>query len=165
VFHNTGYPFSVIDGATSEDILYYGGQLFAQQTATGFDNHCGGASHHVNPDGTGTSCAFASAFGTATGFGQSRRNQLFGPNFTDADLDITKGFKVPKWEAGSLKLGAQFFNTLNHPNFQLPYNNTLDGTQLGLIHSMASTPTSILGSFLGGDASPRLIQFKASFVF
>jgi hypothetical protein len=28
-----------------------------------------------------------------------------------------------------------------------------------------SSPTSIYGSFLGGDGSPRLIQFKAQFTF
>jgi hypothetical protein len=28
-----------------------------------------------------------------------------------------------------------------------------------------NTPTSILGSFLGGDANPRLVQLKANFTF
>jgi hypothetical protein len=40
-----------------------------------------------------------------------------------------------------------------------------DGASDGTLTSAASTPTSILGAFLGGDASPRLIQLKASFVF
>jgi hypothetical protein len=30
---------------------------------------------------------------------------------------------------------------------------------------LVSPPTSILGSFLGGDASPRLIQLKANITF
>jgi hypothetical protein len=35
----------------------------------------------------------------------------------------------------------------------------------GLSHNLQATPTSILGSGLGGDAAPRLIQLKATFVF
>jgi hypothetical protein len=35
----------------------------------------------------------------------------------------------------------------------------------GTIVSTVNTPTSILGSFLGGDASPRLIQFRAEVKF
>jgi hypothetical protein len=35
----------------------------------------------------------------------------------------------------------------------------------GTIQATVAPPTSILGSFLGGDASPRLIQVKAQFVF
>jgi hypothetical protein len=30
---------------------------------------------------------------------------------------------------------------------------------------MANPPTSIFGAFLGGDAAPRLIQFKGSINF
>jgi hypothetical protein len=41
----------------------------------------------------------------------------------------------------------------------------LNNSSSGLIYAAASTPTSVLGAFLGGDASPRLIQLKASFVF
>ena len=72
---------------------------------------------------------------------------------------------MPKWESAKMKVGVQFFNLFNHPNFQLPLSDVNDGTSDGLIYSAASTPTSILGAFLGGDASPRLIQVKATFVF
>jgi len=56
----------------------------------------------------------------------------------------------------------------NHPNFFTP-TNVLNpaGTQsqFGLITSAASGPTSILGSGLGGDSSPRIIQLKAQISF
>ncbi len=71
---------------------------------------------------------------------------------------------MPHWESGNLKLGAQFFNLFNHPNFGQPLSD-VEGTNLGQINSLVSTPTSILGSFLGGDAAPRLIQLKATFTF
>src|ERR1035437_9644174 len=126
-----------------------------------FDTHCGGAKHAgVNP------IPFASVelFATATAFGQQRRNQLFGPNYTDSDLDVAKNIRIPKWESAKVQLGVQFFNVFNHPNFAQPVNDTENGPGgYGVIQSAVSPPTSILGSFLGGDASPRLIQLKANF--
>jgi len=167
-FHHNGYPVSVLDSAgaafftSSGQSGTYNGPLYAQQTGTGFATHCGGEGHTIL---TGNSCPFAADFAPATNFGQSRRNQIYGGNFTDSDLDVTKGFKVPGLEGGSLKLGAQFFNMFNHPNFAQPYNDVEAPATLGQLHNLQTTPTSILGSFLGGDASPRLIQLKASFVF
>ena len=65
---------------------------------------------------------------------------------------------------GNSKVGAQFFNLFNHANFQIPDAELTSGT-FGVINNTANTPTSILGAFLGGDASPRLIQFKGTFSF
>jgi hypothetical protein len=162
VFHSTGLPFSVVDSATSGDNFgNYGGPLYAQQIAPlNGHNHCGGESA-----ANGTPCAFANGnyFTTATDFGQSRRNQMFGPNYTDSDFSISKGFGMPGWESGKLKVGAQFFNLFNHPNFGQPTSN-VSGTP-GLIQSAVNPPTSILGAFLGGNASPRLIQLNAKFDF
>ena len=62
-------------------------------------------------------------------------------------------------------MGFQFFNLFNHPNFQIPLADDTYGPSNGIIYTTANTPTSILGAFLGGDASPRLIQLKASFNF
>jgi hypothetical protein len=159
VFHSTGLPFSVIDSGTAASIGYYGGPLYAQQTAPlNGHNHCGGESA-----ANGTACAFAADFGPASDFGQSRRNQMFGPNYTDSDFSASKGFSMPGWESGKLKIGAQFFNLFNHPNFAQPTNNVAGS--IGVIQSAVNPPTSILGAFLGGNASPRLIQFNAKFDF
>jgi hypothetical protein len=68
-------------------------------------------------------------------------------------------------ESAKLKVAVQFFNLFNHTNFQLPLSDVNDGPSDGLLYSAASTPTSVLGAFLGGDASPRLIQLKGTFVF
>jgi hypothetical protein len=159
VFHNTGYPFSVTDA--TGDILN-GNAALARQVDNNFNHHCGGASHAnqitLNP------CDFASHFTSSTDYGQQRRNQLYGPNYTDADLDVSKGFKMPHWESAQVKLGAQFYNVFNHPNFQIPLDDVNDSAD-GVIYANANTPTSILGAFLGGDASPRLIQLKGSFTF
>jgi hypothetical protein len=58
----------------------------------------------------------------------------------------------------------QFFNILNHANFDQPVGDIYD-PQFGQINNTVSVPTSILGSFLGGDASPRVIQLKATLSF
>jgi hypothetical protein len=57
-----------------------------------------------------------------------------------------------------------FFNLFNHPNFDQPGADIASPT-FGTITSTVNTPTSILGSFLGGDASPRQIQLKGSLTF
>ena len=159
VFHSTGLPFSVTDTGTAGGIGFYGGPLYAKQTAPlGGNNHCGGTSA-----ANGTPCAFANDYTTATDFGQSGRNQMYGPNYTDSDFSISKGFAMPGWDSGKLKVGAQFFNLFNHPNFGQP-TNSVSGTP-GLIESTVNPPTSILGSFLGGNASPRLVQLNAKFDF
>ena len=155
VFHNTGYPFSVTDNTGN---IIFGNPALAQQTDNNFNHHCGGGAHTLTP------CDFASHFTSSTDYGQQRRNQLYGPNYTDTDMDISKGFKVPRTEAATFKVGVQFFNLFNHPNFQIPDNDVNDSTN-GEIYTTANTPTSILGAFLGGDASPRLIQLKGTFTF
>jgi hypothetical protein len=156
VFHNTGYPFSV--GDDTGDILY-GNSALAKQTDNDFNHHCGGGSHTLVP------CDFASHFTSSSDYGQQRRNQLFGPAYSDFDMGFNKGFSIPHWESAQLKVGVQMYNTFNHTNFQIPNNDVNDGPANGLIYTTANTPTSILGAFLGGDASPRLIQFKGTFSF
>jgi hypothetical protein len=49
-------------------------------------------------------------------------------------------------------VGAQFFNLFNHPNFDQPVSD-ISTPDFGTIISAVNTPSSILGSFLGGDAS------------
>ncbi len=174
VFHSTGLPFSVIDSSTPAN--YGGGSLFADQLAYGIGGHCGGAKY-AGLNGATAECSFAAPgnssagfanFDYASGFNVQRRNQFTGSGYTDTDLSLTKGFGIPHWEAANLRLGAQFFNILNHPNFAQPVNDVESGSGqggFGTINGTVNTPTSILGSFLGGDASPRLIQLKATFSF
>jgi hypothetical protein len=54
---------------------------------------------------------------------------------------------------------------LNHPNFDQPVNNISNTGQFGKIISTVSPPTSMPGSGLGGDSSPRQIQLIAKFIF
>jgi hypothetical protein len=67
-------------------------------------------------------------------------------------------------ETAKLGVGVQFFNLFNHPNFEGPVND-VNNASFGHVLDTVNTPTSILGSFLGGDASPRLIQLTVKFNF
>ncbi len=173
-FHNTGYPFTVTANTVASGIPFYPALLYAQQIAPIKNNHCGGVNHSIyGPPGTfnpagAIPCSFVSSFADPTALGQGRRNEIYGSSYTDTDLAITKSFAIPHWESAHLKVGAQFFNLFNHPNLANA-NSNIDsgpaGQPYGTISNTVNTPTSILGAFLGGDASPRLIQLTGKFTF
>jgi hypothetical protein len=75
-----------------------------------------------------------------------------------------KNTKIPRWESAQFGIGFQAFNFLNHPNFGRPGRFSETST-FGQIVYMESPPTGILGSLLGGDASPRNIQLKVQLQF
>lgn len=111
------------------------------------------------------SCLLASNFADPTNnWGSQRRNQFRGPGYFDTDFAVEKAFGIPKWESAQFSIGARFFNVLNHPDFYFPIMN-LDNPRFGQITQTVSTPTSIFGSGLGANASPRLVQLQAKFVF
>ncbi len=174
VFHSSGLPFTFTDGTTAGAFANYGGALYAQQTVQHLPTKCSSIQNFVT--GTSNPCSAAFDFAPATDFGQQERNQIFGPSYTDTDMSVYKTFAMPKYDSVHLKLGVQFFNLFNHPNFGQPSHDiapcyqadgTFDcaGTTVGQSSSTVNPPTSILGSFLGGDASPRLIQLKANINF
>jgi hypothetical protein len=100
----------------------------------------------------------------ATGFGNQRRNQVYGPAFFNTDLTVMKNFRIPHWEGAQFQVGVQAFNILNHPNFDQPVGD-IANPQFGQSIRTAATPTSIFGSFLGADASPRALQIRAQLRF
>jgi Carboxypeptidase regulatory-like domain len=92
------------------------------------------------------------------------RNRFRGPGYFNTDFAVMKNTKLPRWEKAQLGIGFQFFNFFNHPNFGLPHNDISD-PEFGQISYLESPPTTILGSGLGGDASPRMIQLKVQLQF
>lgn len=167
LFADTGLPFTVIDSGNTALLGGYnygpatGADLFANDTRPPFS--CG-RSAAITP------CMTAAQFPSSVGpggiatFGAQRRNQVFGPGFLDYDMSALKTFPIPHWEAAKFQIGAQAFNLLNHPNFDQPVGD-IANPQFGSIIRTVGPPTSIFGSFLGGDASPRALQIKAQLIF
>jgi len=170
VFTRTGYPFTVVDSAVSGTLFgenFFSGLgpiVFANQVTPGSFS-CGAASAKAACPIMLTAYTPTSyGPGTANTWGNQRRNQIYGPSYINTNLTLMKNFKFPHWESAKFAIGAQFFNILNHPNFDQPVGdiaNSLFGTSQ---HTM-NTPTSIYGSFLGADASARQIQLRTTLNF
>jgi hypothetical protein len=167
IFARSGLPFTVVDGANTGALGSYnygpatGLDLFASSLAGPLS--CGSSA-------TTTPCMTSSQFFSPVGpggiatFGNQRRNQIRGPVFFNTDLSLMKNFHIPHTEHAEFKVGAQAFNLFNHPNFDQPVND-IASSQFGSIIRTVSSPTSIFGSFLGGDGSPRAVQIRAQFNF
>jgi hypothetical protein len=172
IFYRTGFPYSVTDGSAGS-YLVGGGTILATSTTSGRPS-CG-SSNVYGTNGTGTPCLTASDFAPSAaanagnniapienGFGNQDRNQYRGPGYFDTDLNAYKSFTIH--ERFKFQVGAEFFNLFNHPNFAPPHTSITD-PQFGFTTSTVNVPTSILGSFLGGDASPRLVQLHGEVRF
>jgi hypothetical protein len=102
-------------------------------------------------------------------FGDSGRNTVRGPHFTDSDIYVTKNFKIR--EGLTFRFDTQMFNAFNHANFALPSNvqagvpGGLIPARFGTLQSTISPPTGLLGVGLGGDSSPRMIAFQGRIEF
>jgi hypothetical protein len=167
IFTRSGLPFTVIDGDVSSAIAannfnYPPGGL----AATIFANAPGPTTiSSCGKEAVSAPCLNINGFTSpAATFGAQARNQFRGSTYFNTDMAIMKSFRIPGWEAGRIAAGVQAFNLFNHPNFDLPVND-ITSSQFGNVVTTVSTPTSILGSFLGGDASPRLLQVKAQLSF
>jgi hypothetical protein len=166
LFTRSGLPYTVVDTASSDTLagFGYGANVYANFTGSSYPN-CDGPKGGANQIPCLNIANFSSPIAqTVPSYGAQRRNQFYGPHYFDTDMTIMKYTQVPHWETAKIGIGAQFFNLFNHPNFQSPVNDINNGN-FGQTLDTVNTPTSILGSFLGGDASPRLIQLTAKFNF
>ncbi len=169
VFARSGLPFTLVDGATSAALgnnNYGPGQfIFGNQVASG-PEHVNCKTEFPNaPVPNSNICFNQSLYTTSpTGFGNVTRNQLRGPNYFNTDFTLMKQTNIPGWERGQFNIGLQFYNVFNHPNFQAPIAD-ISNPQFGQIVKTVSPITSVFGSGLGADASPRLIQLKAQLTF
>jgi hypothetical protein len=172
IFKHTGFPYSIF---SSNETAALQGSLFGSTspatTTTVLANvvgspniNCGAAAAEL-VSGLPNPCYNAADFVDPTNnFGTQRRNQFRGPGYFDTDFDFEKAFAIPRWESAKFSVGARFFNLFNHPNFAFPTTNA-DSGQFGQITSTVSQPTTIYGSGLGADASPRVIELQGKLVF
>ena len=175
-FARSGFPYSVIDSETSALFamsnnyfsqmlpVFQGGPTSCQMTPSGpacLASPSAPPTANCPPTETNALvCEFAEE-GT---FPPGERNLFRGLPFVNFDAALMKTTRLSFWEGARFALGVQVYNVLNHPNFGLPVND-YSSPSFGEILNTVSSPTSIYGSFLGGDGSPRSIQFKAQFTF
>jgi hypothetical protein len=78
-------------------------------------------------------------FGT---MGNTGRNFLTGPGYVNIDAAVLKNLAI--WESLHLQFRAEFFNALNHANFETP-TYTMSSPNFGQILA-ANTPREIQGA-------------------
>jgi hypothetical protein len=191
---HSGLPFSVLSQpyiANGNGVFQANGSSTVQFNAPAYANRIpdvpmyrkspvegvtvAGTKQWLNPD------AFVSVVDPTTGacvggdsrancqFGNSGRNSVRGPHYTNSDVYITKTF--PMKEGITFRLDAQMFNAFNHPNFALPSEveagvpGVSVPARFGTLESTISPPTGLLGVGLGGDSSPRMIAFQGRIDF
>jgi hypothetical protein len=166
LYFHTGYPFSVVDSGVRSNAANKVSNASGIATQTFIADYIGGP---MNASCTtpNVPCAALSPslFLTAAqqhNFGNIARNSWRGPNYFDTDLTVNKSFALT--ERFHLLIGANFFNVLNHPNFDLPVNNLALGN-VGVIQNTVSAPTSAYGSFQGSAVSGRVIQSQVKLTF
>lgn len=174
IFAHGGLPYSIFSSAMTAALhsSNWGSSAAATGTSalaviTGNTNFDCGPSAAQIVNGVHNACFSTANFAdpsSATGFGNQSRNQFRGPSYVDTDFGVEKAFGMPKWESAQFSIGARFFNLFNHPNFAFPVTD-VDNGQFGQILKTVSQPTTIYGSGLGADASPRVIEIQAKFTF
>jgi len=193
-FLHSGLPFSVLSQpyiANGNGVFQANGASTIQFNAPAYANRVPGVSIYTKNPVAGVTVAgtkqwinpnaFVSvvdpANGACTGgdspatcqFGDSGRNSVRGPHYSNSDIYITKTFPIR--EGITFRLDAQMFNAFNHPNFALPSEveaGVPGGSipaRFGTLESTISPPTGLLGVGLGGDSSPRMIAFQGRIEF
>lgn len=126
---NNGYPFSPLTGT---DASFSGVGLDRPDPVAGVNRYVKNmktklwvnpAAFTPNPPGT---------------FGATGMNSLRQPGYTDVDANLSKQFTIYKEQ--SLQLRFEFFNVLNHTNFDAPVN-TFSSANFGVIQ--AANPARI----------------------
>ncbi len=144
----TGQPFSVLTGEN--------------QSSTGLGDDRANVTGNPNSGPHTVAKYFNTAAFTLNApltFGNSGRNIVTGPGYTDLDFALMKNTEIT--ERANLQFRAEFFNILNHPNFALP-NNVYSSPSYG---SLYQTPDVAQNNVGLGSGGPRLIQFALKLIF
>jgi Carboxypeptidase regulatory-like domain/TonB dependent receptor len=187
----TGEPYTLFD--SSDDISFSGEFLdrwdfsgnpndvhwtadpakqITHLTGTDATNNPRCAAQNKNPDMEDVFGCFVSgsavitppAYGT---FGNMRRNIFRGPAYANLDMSITKRWKLS--ERINLQLRGEFFNVLNHPNFDGLYTIGTDLSDpvagindLGVVNA---TPDVAASNPVVGSGGSRHIQLGAKLIW
>jgi hypothetical protein len=180
-YWRSGLPFSVLN-VNAQSALYNGSgpsTVLAEALTNNFNHSCNSFSkpcfqtpNTFNGTGLTTDSAGAVVPSTPanapdqtpqTTFGNIPRNAVYGPHYADVDLSLYK--ELLQEGSVRLRVGAQFYNALNHPNFGPPQNNASLSQNLGVINTTVSAPASPYGFFEGGAVSGRVVVVTGRLTF
>jgi outer membrane receptor protein involved in Fe transport len=92
-------------------------------------------------------------------FGNNGRNTLVGPSLLNVDFSVFKNNYIPRIsEAFNVQFRAEFFNVLNHANFQAPID-------LSALLSSNGSPINGAGALTTTSTPSRQIQFGLKVIF
>jgi hypothetical protein len=87
-------------------------------------------------------------------FGNAGRNTVVGPGLLNVDFSTFKNNYIPRIsETFNIQFRAEFFNILNHPNFQSPVKHN------AIFNTDGSPAGSGAGAINSTTTSSRQIQF------
>ena len=87
--------------------------------------------------------------------GDSGRNQFYGPHYTNVDMVLMKNLRIN--ERFRMQFRSEFFNLLNHPQFQQPGNIVEQTNTFGLSTQTITRPDA--------TTSARQIQLALKLLF
>jgi outer membrane receptor protein involved in Fe transport len=90
--------------------------------------------------------------------GNSTRNSLIGPGLTNLDFSLFKNNYFGHSERFNIQFRAEFFNILNHPNFDSPIDNSTLFDQNG-------APVDGAGAIDATSTASRQIQFALKLIW
>lgn len=157
---HSGYPFSVANSSLRSTYI---SNSSGYATIVAFPTYLGGGEASCN--NADVACLSKSEFATTakqSTYGNLARNSFRGPGFFNTDLSVTKDIALA--EKYHFIIGANFYNVLNHPNFEIPTNSLSAGT-FGQIIATVSPASSAYGAFQGSAVSGRVVVMRAKFQF
>jgi len=96
-------------------------------------------------------------------WGNVGRNTIYGPGIFNIDAEVHKQFKMPFNENHVLQFRFETFNTLNHPNWNMPSLNILNGPAFpGQPGTNAHQNFGVVG---GTSTSMRQLQLGLKYTF
>jgi hypothetical protein len=93
----------------------------------------------------------------------SKPGQIVGPGFHRFDFSLFKAFQLT--ERFSLQFRSEFFNILNHPNFNAPNFGGNGVVSVGGSGDYTSTTFGAIGSTRDAPFDPRQIQFAVKLYY
>lgn len=161
-FYRTGFPFSMIDGLQSVAFVPNNTVFEGVPEATVLLAPSQGQATSFGASCAVSACFTTSSFATPTDFNAFARNAFRGPGYFNTDMNLMKTFSYK--ERYRFSIGANFFNLLNHPNFQNPVNNNANSA-FGTINAVAVPPTTPYGAFAAAAEGMRIAQVFAKVFF